>query len=99
MCSERQAPEGLESTIDMINRAYPRGIPSDDYLPLIAILAEEMSEKGIGSAMAFIGYDRFVVCNDVAKVQSFATPKMSDVQRVRNRLEPAGYQDWLSESG
>lgn len=37
----------LTSTINMIEKSYPLGIPKEDYFPLLKILYDEMSDRNI----------------------------------------------------
>jgi hypothetical protein len=90
-------PEGLTSTVDLLRRAYPDGIPERDYFSVLALLGPEMSEKALGEAVSLCcEHDRFVVMNDWATVYHHRPPT-AEIARVRSVLEDAGLSDWLAE--
>ncbi|MCE2696336.1 MAG: hypothetical protein PX483_04700 [Nostocales cyanobacterium LE14-WE4] len=37
----------LQSTYKLIQNAFPKGIESQSYLPLLALLSEEMSDRNL----------------------------------------------------
>jgi hypothetical protein len=95
---EKVIPEHLQSTYQMICRAYPDGIPRNEYFPLLAVLAEHMSEECLSDVIGFLpGFDPIVVTNDVAKVLSTDRPAFGDMERIKERLKGASYGDWLLE--
>ena len=84
----------------MLSRAYPNGIPQDDYFPLLWLLAEEMSEEGIANVFVHIpGFEPIVVANDVAKSLSTHWPSAEQIKRVKKNLAKFGYEMWLREEG
>ncbi|CBN56984.1 MULTISPECIES: DUF3349 domain-containing protein [Kamptonema] len=84
----------LLSTYKLIERAFPDGINQEDYLPLLALLYEQMSDRNLAEVVAYYTEkDYYSVLNDVYSVQS------SDVliSKVKERLLACGYDDWLQE--
>jgi hypothetical protein len=88
-----QLPDSLRPVLDVLRRAYPDGLPDSDYLPLLAFLREEMSERNLAAVVAeFIDGETVVVANDSAAAASIRRPSAVDVQRVRHRLEAGGWE-------
>jgi hypothetical protein len=87
----------LVSTYELIKRAFPDGIDSESYLPLLALLYDEMSDRCLAEVIScYTSKDYYVVLNDVYKVG--ATDFRSDLSQVKQRLLACGYQQWLEES-
>lgn len=88
----------LLSTYQMINCAFPDGIQSEAYLPLLALLYDEMSDRNLAEVVAhYTGKDYGVVLNDVYRVRSTDVPNLEAIAKVRQRLLPCGYEEWLEE--
>ncbi|MDB9510259.1 DUF3349 domain-containing protein [Kamptonema animale CS-326] len=84
----------LLSTYKLIGRAFPNGINQEDYLPLLALLYEQMSDRNLAEVIAYYtGKDYYIVLNDVYSVQSSDVP----ISKVKERLLACGYDDWLQE--
>lgn len=91
-------PKHLQSTFDLLTRAFGSRIEEPDYLALLALLAEHMCEENIGITVGGrFQRDAVEVMNDLAKVQSVEPPSEAAVQAVRSRLETAGLAEWLEE--
>jgi len=41
-----EPPDHLRDVVEDLRRAYPDGVPDEDYLPLLAVLATDFSEEG-----------------------------------------------------
>ncbi|MBV9787323.1 MAG: DUF3349 domain-containing protein [Chloroflexi bacterium] len=92
-------PEHLQTTYAMVDCAFPGGITPDAYLPLLAVLCEEMSFREAAATMAlFLGGDYVLYLNDVYAAGSDQAPSQHEVQRIKALLLPCGYQAWLDES-
>ena len=93
------APEGSESTFALLRAAYPQGLPDEDYLPLLRLLIDHMSERRLGETIGIL-FEReaVVVQSDSAAAQSVRQPSSSDMERVRQRLETHGYDAWVRGS-
>lgn len=86
----------LQSTYELIQCAFPKGIKSEDYEPLLALLSEEMSDRNLAEIIAYyVGKEYSVVLNDVYRVQSIDIPKAEAIENLKNHLFSCGYQQWL----
>ncbi len=91
-------PDELRSTYTMIRWAFPTCIAQDTYLPLLAVLGEEMSHRSIAATMVLLFGGKYVdYLNDVYKALSAVRPDSVTAQRVQELLIPCGYQAWLDE--
>ena len=89
----------LLSTYELIKRAFPNGIDSESYLPLLALLYDEMSDRCLAEVIAgYTGKDYYLVLNDVYKVGATDFSGDRVIARVKQRLLACGYQQWLDES-
>ncbi|MGM3306884.1 DUF3349 domain-containing protein [Anabaena sp. WFMT] len=88
----------LQSTYKLIQSAFPTGIESQSYLPLLALLSEEMSDRNLAEVIAYYsGKDYSVVLNDVYRVQSIDIPTPEAIAHLKERLLMCGYEHWLEE--
>ena len=88
----------LESTFSMIKCAFPHGIVTDDYVPLLFVLAEEMSHRNIARVISLLtSIDYYTVLNDVYRVLSTDVLHPEDIVRVKQQLILCGYQAWIQE--
>jgi len=76
-----------------LRRAYPQGVPADDYMALLAVLGEDMSEENIAIVVAeLVDGETIVVANDTASAQSVRVPGATARARVRRVLYFAGWR-------
>ncbi|MFN9552764.1 MAG: DUF3349 domain-containing protein [Dolichospermum sp.] len=88
----------LQSTYKLIQCAFPKGIEPQNYLPLLALLSEEMSYRNLAEVVAYYsGKDYSVVLNDVYRVQSIDVPTSEAIANLKKRLLICGYEQWLEE--
>ncbi|QJB45563.1 DUF3349 domain-containing protein [Dolichospermum flos-aquae] len=88
----------LQSTYKLIQCAFPKGIEPQNYLPLLALLSEEMSDRNLAEVVAYYsGKDYSVVLNDVYRVQSINIPTSEAIANLKKRLLICGYEQWLEE--
>ena len=88
----------LQSTYKLIQCAFPKGIEPQNYLPLLALLSEEMSDRNLAEVVAYYsGKDYSVVLNDVYRVQSIDLPTSEAIANLKKRLLICGYEQWLEE--
>jgi hypothetical protein len=88
----------LQSTYKLIQCAFPKGIEPQNYLPLLALLSEEMSDRNLAEVVAYYsGQDYSVVLNDVYRVQSIDVPTSEAIANLKKRLLICGYEQWLEE--
>lgn len=93
-------PGDLRSSCRMIKSAFPKGIEPNDYLALLSLLHDQFSHRGLAKTVAHcFGLDYYEALNDVAYVGSREyQPSEEAIGRVRNRLIPYGYFEWLREA-
>lgn len=88
----------LLSTYKLIQCAFPNGVDSESYLPLLALLYDEMSDRCLAKVVAkYTGKDYYIVLNDVYGVGSTDKPSPEAVAKVKQRLLACGYEEWLKE--
>lgn len=88
----------LLSTYKLIQCAFFKGIEADAYLPLLALLYDEMSDRGLAHVVAHYTGKRYgIVLNDVYRVKSTEVPSPESIAKVKQRLLSCGYEEWLEE--
>ncbi|HLP91316.1 MAG TPA: DUF3349 domain-containing protein [Nostocaceae cyanobacterium] len=88
----------LQGTYKLIQCAFPNGIESQVYLPLLALLSEEMSDRNLAEVVAYYSTkDYHVVLNDIYRMQSIDIPTPETIANLREKLLKCGYQKWLEE--
>ena len=86
-----ELPDHLRDVVEDLRRAYPDGVPDEDYLPLLAVLATDFSEEGLSMAVAHLtGRHPIDIVNDAAAAQSIRKPSASHAARVRDHLIRSG---------
>ncbi|AVH70133.1 DUF3349 domain-containing protein [Nostoc sp. 'Lobaria pulmonaria (5183) cyanobiont'] len=89
----------LLSTYKLIQCAFPNGIETQDYLPLLALLYDQMSDRNLAEIVVhYTGRHYAVVLNDVYRVVTTDVPKAETIDKVKQRLLVCGYQEWLKEA-
>jgi hypothetical protein len=84
--------EVLRDVLEQLRRAYPLGVPEDDYMALLAVLSEDMSEENVAIVVTELVDGEFVVvANDAAASQSVRPPSPVRKDQVRSALESAGW--------
>src|SRR5258708_13789177 len=80
----------LREVLEQLRRAYPGGVPKDDYMALLAVLADHMSEENVAIVVAeLIDGEIVVVANDAAAAESVRGPAPAVRPRVLSALESA----------
>lgn len=88
----------LLSTYNLIQCGFPNGIDSESYLPLLALLSDEISHRSLAQVIAhYTGKDYYIVLNDVYRVRSTDVPPSNGIEKVKQRLLSCGYEKWLKE--
>jgi len=88
----------LTSTYKMIECAFPDGIDSQSYFPLLALLYYEMSDRNLARVVAeCTGKNYAVVLNDLYRVKLTDVPDDRAIAPVKERLLACGYSEWLKE--
>lgn len=85
-------PEYLVPVLETLRRAFPEGVSDEDYLPLLVVLREGLSEGNLALVVAELMDDEIVVIdNDAAAAVSVRRPPAAEVQRLRDRLIASGW--------
>lgn len=91
-------PSHLQSTVNLINRAFPEGVPDADFLPLLAVLYAHMADENLVEVVSLLtGRGRGAVLNDVYAAGSLVGLDPDDVAAVRARLVSTGLDEWIVE--
>jgi hypothetical protein len=94
-----QLPPYLLSTYDLIVGAFPDGISEADYYPLLAVFATtEISPRNLGAVLQAIdGRDYSLHYYQLLHELPHRKVPRAEIDRVRARLESAGFAEWLKE--
>ncbi|MEU0936063.1 DUF3349 domain-containing protein [Embleya sp. NPDC005971] len=85
-----RVPRHLERTLSILESAYPRGMPDEDYLPVMRVLAEGMSIRNLGDVMfAFTTFTE--AHHDAYGIGGDQESTDPDVRRVRELLVGCGW--------
>jgi Protein of unknown function (DUF3349) len=83
--------------VAFVRAGYPQGVPENDYIPLLALLRRRLSDDEVAAVaselarhgtMPIDGTDIRVAINKITDEM----PSPADTDRVRRRLEAAGWQ-------
>lgn len=92
-------PDYMLSTVELLRRAYPRGI-ADEELPTLMVLLGEagMSNRNVAAAIGHYHNRSYVDFSYQANV-CHLDESVTDFMRfaVQEQLDRAGFQDWLKE--
>jgi hypothetical protein len=95
---QKTIPAHLVSTYQLIQCAYPQGIEEQDYLPLLSVLSEHMSDRSLAQVIAeYMGKEYYVVLNDVYRIRSMAPFSTEVIDVIQQKLMRCHYQQWLAE--
>ena len=85
----------LVSTFELIERGYPRGVPDEEYLPLLFFLSEHLSIRTVAyvAEQAKLADLRVSYYNDVLS----AMQQSPDHAMVIARLSDVGLAEWIDE--
>jgi hypothetical protein len=87
----------LSKIIGFLRAGYPEGVPATDYVPLLALLQRRLSDEEVVAVASELarhgtilidGTDIRVAINKITDEM----PSPTDTDRVRRRLEAAGWQ-------
>lgn len=95
---QKTIPAHLVSTYQLLQCAFPQGIEEQEYLPLLSVLYDQMSDRTLAQVIAeFTGKEYHVVLNDVYAVGSIATFSAEVLDAIKQKLMPCNYEMWLNE--
>lgn len=89
-------PAFLTSVVGWLRAGYPEGIPENDYIPLVAVLARRLSHDEVHEvAVALAASGDMPIGNvDIGMLITKVTnelPREEDVTRVRSKLALGGW--------
>src|SRR5258708_25594955 len=91
-------PAWLQSTYELVCQAFRGGIPEEDYLPLLTVLGEHMSQRALARGVALCTSKPFEgVYNDVLGIQSPDDAEKitrEQEQKILEKLIPFGFAEW-----
>ncbi|MBF6172057.1 DUF3349 domain-containing protein [Nocardia blacklockiae] len=86
----------LARIVDWLRAGYPHGVPDNDYVPLLALLARRLTEDEVREiaeelvAQGTLPADRTDVGVSITKITD-AMPREADLARVREHLLAGGW--------
>lgn len=98
--TEPAVSPSIDPLLDVLRRAYPKGVPEGDYLPLLEVLQFSMSERSLATLVAALtGADPMAVATDSAGLSRIDSDGlgMPATRRVRRHLGTHGW-DAAAES-
>ena len=87
-------PKRYRHTVKLLEAAFPEGISAKDYAPLLRLLHEEMTFRAISAVLEFFGKDPDSTYLEASSAASAEGPSPSEVERVRAKLLPHGWEEW-----
>ncbi len=98
---QKTIPAHLISTYQLLQCAFPQGVEKQEYLPLLSILYEQMSDRSLAQVIAeFTGREYHAVLNDVYQVgaaETFLSRGEEALSSVKQKLMHCDYEKWLIE--
>lgn len=92
-------PQFLKRVVDWLRAGYPNGVPTDDYIPLVAILRRQLSEDEVREVSADLIAHSAPPPEPISKIDAAVKisevtqemPHEADIARVRRHLEASGW--------
>ena len=88
-------PPFLASVIDWLRAGYPEGVPQQDYMPLFALLASQLTNDEVAAIAAELEQaehpESRQAWRDAIEMVTHEVPKESDIARVRAHLAAGGW--------
>ncbi len=96
--TQKTVPAHLVSTYQLLQCAFPQGVEDREYLPLLSLLYEQMSDRSLAQAIAdFTGREYHLVLNDVYRVGSMSAFSAEVMDAINQKLIDCDYEKWLLE--
>ncbi len=92
-------PPVLDSIVSWLRAGYPQGVPEQDYLPLLALLARRLTNDEVAAVASELGPRAGALSTDAISTADIGTlitkvtnelPRTEDIDRVRAQLATAG---------
>lgn len=91
-------PAYLASTYQLLQCAFPYGIDEGEYLPLLTLLYEHMSDRSLAQVIAdYARRDYYIVLNDVYRIGNTKANSSDIVESVKQKLINCDYEKWLTD--
>jgi hypothetical protein len=86
----------LVSTFELVRRAYPDGVPDEEYFPLLFFLSGYLSDRNLAhfAEQAKLAVGRVSYLNDVYR----ARQEEPEYETVIARLSDAGLAHWIADA-
>jgi Protein of unknown function (DUF3349) len=94
--AQLSVPSFLSAVVDWLRAGYPQGIPEQDYVPLLALLARRLSAEEVAAVAAQLQDEGRLPVTDTAIGELIMgitdeLPRNEDVARVRTQLAAGGW--------
>ncbi len=94
--SQLSLPPFLSTVVDWLRAGYPQGVPEQDYIPLLALLARRLTSDEVAAVAAELRREGVlpVTNTDIGELIMTITdelPRGEDVARVRAQLASGGW--------
>ncbi len=83
----------IRKTHELVDRAYPEGVPPEDYLALLFVFSEYLCDENLAILAEHVRKDGLSGLNDALKTNE----REFDTRRVMPKLEEAGFEAWVAE--
>jgi hypothetical protein len=90
---DNPTPAHLETTLALVRRAYPHGVPIDEYLALLFVLSDHMCEENLAMAASYWRDVDGSRLNDVLT----AIHEKPNATLVIEKLRAVGLEHWIAE--
>jgi hypothetical protein len=90
-----EMPAFLNAIIGWLRAGYPEGVPDVDYVPLFALLGNQLPEAEVGSIAEALAAESdrqsAQAIRDAIELVTHEQPSESDIARVKTRLAAGGW--------
>ena len=88
----------LQSTIDLLSRAFPARLDDASYRGAVCVLGPHMSYRAIASVMAALtGKDEAITYHDALKADAGTLAAVAEIEAAHERLSAVGLDAWIAE--
>ena len=88
----------LESSLTLLQKAFPKGISEEEYFTLLDLLYEDFSDRNLAELISYFHKKEYSeVMNDIYSSQSTKKPLKQSVNTLKERMKPFGYDEWKQE--
>lgn len=91
-------PDHLQTTLQLLQRAFPNGIGESEYIPILAALYPHMADENLALVMAeYMQRDIGIVLNDILAAGSRVDGLSTANDLVQSCLSGAGFNQWIAD--